>query len=180
MALTRAEELELSGLAAPVLRAVKTKTLQRKVYVIKPDDPTWTPVSVTTGKEALRGLAKVMALEHAVQSDAREEETACQLCSNRFRIPPGQRGRPRKFCKTACNIACDGCGAAIVITSGKCRLRFNCAECNLAKARAQGMHGVKGRDRGGIWWDNLTDEERVAHRASRVDAYRQSQRVAGK
>lgn len=109
--LTEAERLELAGYIAPALRCVKADTAQRRVKLVNKDGEV---TGEATLGDALKGLAKIHELEHAVADGQRPKEVACQLCGKPVSVAK-KASRLPKACRDGCDrqktCATDGCEA---------------------------------------------------------------------
>jgi hypothetical protein len=122
--LTEEERLELAALTAPVLRredepALRTK--RRRVYVVKRDDPTWTPVREATGADALRGLVAIQDLEHAVVEGVRPAATSCVYCGGPVRAK--RTGVPGTLCAACSPRACATCHSPVSGSAARSRFK---------------------------------------------------------
>lgn len=107
--LCEVDRLELDALVAPVLRSASEKTLARRVAVTDADGNV---IRYATGREVLKGLAKVQELEHVVGDGVRPKTIICKNCgalvpvrTRRGAVPTrcGPRCHPQASCAT------DGC-----------------------------------------------------------------------
>lgn len=106
MSPNKAQRLEIAAAIAPSIRGASDKALVRRFHIVKADDPTWTPISQATGKEALRGLAKLHEIEHAVAEGVRPKEIVCEVCGNL--VPVCGSGQLPKRCAETCAVFCSG------------------------------------------------------------------------
>jgi hypothetical protein len=97
----KVQRLELAGAVAPALRNATEKTKSRRIGLI---DANGNVVGYTTGAEALRGLAKIQELEHAVTDDTRPTEIVCRLCGKTVYV----RSQPGRIL-SQCSEVCMGC-----------------------------------------------------------------------
>lgn len=91
----RAGRLELAGHIAPALRRVKHETAQRRVKLVDKDGAV---TGEATLGDALKGLAKIHELEHAVADGQRAKFVTCHCCG--LPVPQEKKaGMPRRACK---------------------------------------------------------------------------------
>lgn len=89
--LTKAQQLELNGYVAPVLRNASEKAMSRRVKFFDQSKAveSWDEAVTKHGThaEALKGLAKIHELEHAVQEGVRPKEIVCENCGKTVKVP---------------------------------------------------------------------------------------------
>ena len=93
--LTTREALELAALDAAVFRGASEKTLARKLFIVSKTDGSIRP---GTGRDMLRGLAKIQGLEHVVEEEGRPATVVCIDCAEVVSV--GKKGHVPKRCKT--------------------------------------------------------------------------------
>lgn len=98
---------EIAGYVAPILRSASPAAVSRRVKTYRQD--TGEVTGETTIGEALRGLAEVYGLEHAVEG--RPRETPCERCGRLVSVIR----HPKAHCRTGegCGVmTCHSCGVA--------------------------------------------------------------------
>ena len=111
--MTEAQRLELAGYIAPALRRVKAEAMQRRVTIVHKDGSTKPGVL----GDALKGLAKIHELEHAVAEGQRPKVVVCQDCgrtvSVNFNGVVPSRCKEGVGCRTSADVLpCRWCGHA--------------------------------------------------------------------
>ena len=91
--LTTREALELAALDAAVFRGASEKTLARKLSIVSKDGS----IRPGTGRDMLRGLAKIQGLEHVVEEEGRPATVVCLDCAEVVSV--GKKGHVPKRCK---------------------------------------------------------------------------------
>jgi len=91
--LTTREALELAALDAAVFRGASEKTLARKLSIVSKDGS----IRPGTGRDMLRGLAKIQGLEHVVEEEGRPATVVCLDCAEVVSV--GKMGHVPKRCK---------------------------------------------------------------------------------
>lgn len=173
--LNRAQRLELAAYVAPVIRGASEKTLKRKVTLYDPE--TGEVTGYATGAEALKGLAKIQDLQHAVGEGVRPKEVVCEACG---KVIPGpfKSGIPPKMCRRA----------------GGCRGQTTCAGegCNVVPSPDAFKSAFVRRRKGAPWrcvrcsqlaaWTpEMREEQKSATRKKHADPnYRENMSAAMK
>ena len=91
--LTTREALELAALDAAVFRGASEKTLARKLSIVSKDGS----IRPGTGRDMLRGLAKIQGLEHVVEEEGRPATVVCIDCAEVVSVE--KNGPVPKRCK---------------------------------------------------------------------------------
>ncbi len=139
--MNKAERLELAAAVAPSLRSASAKTLARKVTLYDPE--TGEVTGYTTGAEALKGLARIQELEHAVEEGVRPKAVVCKNCGRVIVV--GHGGGIPSVCPLGCSRKCEtaGCTGQLSVLTAKEKAKFRdavlCSRCS-RRAAAMAFH----------------------------------------
>jgi len=176
--MTKAQRLELAAAEAPILRNASEKTLARRVALVDKDGKV---TGYTSGREVLKGLAKIQDLEHVVEDGVRPKTVVCTRCGKTVKVAP--RNAIPKVCVRGCNLECatPGCkGTLTVATARRVALKGHDSMCHSCACRRGQMrlppetrsdrsrraaasltveHAAKRADRGRAAMSGLTDAQ---------------------
>ena len=105
--MTGAQRLALAAAEAPILRNASEKTLARRVALVDKDGNV---TGYTSGREVLKGLARVQELEHAVEG--RPKTVVCKNCGKSLKVG---RSKIPLVCRQGCERTCSvvGCNNTV-------------------------------------------------------------------
>lgn len=129
--LTRAQELELAGYIAPVLRGARPEAKARRVVVY--NQQTGEIVRYARHEEALKALAAVHGLEHAAADGVRPCEIPCERCGRP--MPTKKCGPPQKYCRRCVTGICMDCGVVCPASGKKKTPPKRCRDCHFKALR---------------------------------------------
>ena len=116
--MNKAERLALAAAVAPVLRSATEQTKRRRIGTLdKAGNPTGRYVD---GAEALKGLARVQELEHAVDDGVRPSEAVCTNCGKMVKVAKG--GAIPKVCQAGCDRRCPVGGCDRLVSASAARI----------------------------------------------------------
>lgn len=165
--MNRADRLALAAVEAPILRSASEKTLARRVGLVDKDGNV---VGYTSGREALKALAKAHDLEHVVDDGVRPREVVCQNCGKTVKV--GKAGKVPSVCLKGCVRTCAtrGCTNDIGIHAAREGARerrsVRCKSCIGRASMTREQRQASGRRNVRVMHAGLTTErKRAAGRA---------------